>query len=196
MNPMKRIRNALFPLMMLASCVPVQIAPTITMEKDLFRSKNWNVAVVDFDYEYENEGSLNGTNYKSAGKDGGKVLADLFSAELSRLKNVTILERSKISAVLKEQALQQSGVTDPGSAAELGKLVGADAVVTGVVTDYVYWSSLTGSGTTVSFSIKMVDVRTGKVMLNGSISRARNLTDAFPNAQMTTKDLVDAIQNY
>ena len=170
---------------MLASCVPVQIAPTITMEKDLFRSKKWNVAVVDFDYDFEGEGTLNGTNYKSAGKDGGKVLADLFSAELSRLENVSILERSKIAEV-----------TDSGSAAELGKLVGADAVVTGVVTDYVYWSNLTGSGTTVSFSIKMIDVRTGKVMLNGSISRARNLTDAFPNAQMTTKDLVDAIQNY
>jgi len=193
---MKRSRYVLVLLLMLASCVPVQIAPAITMEKDLFRSKNWNVAVVDFDYEYEGEGDLNGTNYKSAGKDGGKLLADLFSGELSRLKNVSVLERSKITDVLKEQALQQTGVTDPGSAAELGRMVGADAVVTGVVTDYVYWSNPAGSGSTVSFSIRMVDVRTGKVMLNGSISRARNLTDAFPNAQLTTKELVDAIQNY
>lgn len=183
-------------LSVLCACAPVQIAPSISMRKEVLYSKVWNVAVIDFNYEFEGEGSLNGSNYVSAGKDGGRVLAGLFAAELSRLMNITIIERSQISKIISEQALQQSGVTDPKTATDLGKIVGANAVVMGEVTDYVIWNNLAGYGSTISFSVRMVDVQTGNIILNGSISRVRQLTDAFPNAQLTTKELVDSIKKY
>jgi curli biogenesis system outer membrane secretion channel CsgG len=172
----------------------VQVAPGISVENELFDSRNWNVAVVDFNYEFEGEGNANGTNYVSAGKDGGRVIADLFSAEFSRLNNIAIIERSRISNVLDEQALQQSGVIQAEKAASVGKLLGADAVVMGELTDYVSWSNLAGYGSTISFSVRMIDVQTGKVILNGSISRVRQFTETFPNAQLTTRELVDSMQ--
>jgi curli biogenesis system outer membrane secretion channel CsgG len=41
----------------------------------------------------------------------------------------TPVERSRIEAVLKEQEFGSSGIVDPSSAAKLGKVVGADAVM-------------------------------------------------------------------
>ena len=74
-------------------------------------------------------------------------------------------------------------------------MVGADAVVIGELTDYVYWENVAGYGSTVSFSIRMVDVQTNKVILNSSISRVRHNTEPFANVQLTTEELVNTIKN-
>ncbi len=191
---MTRYISVFILLAVLTACTPVQIAPSVSMQKEILSSKNWNVAVLDFNYEFEGEGNVSGTNYVSAGKDGGRVVADLLSAELVRLDNVTLIERSQISKVLDEQALQQSGAIKTETAASVGKLVGADAVVMGELTDYVSWSNLAGYGSTISFSMRMIEAETGKVIMNGSISRVRQFIEPFPNAQLTTKELIDSIQ--
>jgi curli biogenesis system outer membrane secretion channel CsgG len=177
----------------LVACVPAQVAPTISMEKSAFNSKTWRVAVVDLNYQSEGEGDINGTHYVTAGENGGNVIAGLLASELLVLKNIRIIEREKISHILDEHALQQSGLINAESAIKIGELAGADAVVLGDVSDYVYWENTGVTGTTVSFSMRMIDVESGNVILNGSISRIRTLVDIFPNAQLTTKELVEAI---
>jgi curli biogenesis system outer membrane secretion channel CsgG len=163
------------------------------MEKDLFTSKTWQVAVLDLNYLSEGEGDISGTHYISAGEDGGTIISGLLATELLNLKNIKIIEREKISRIFEEQVLQQSGMINSESAIKVGKLAGADAVILGDVSDYVYWENTGVTGTTVSFSMRMIEVKTGNVVLNGSISRIRSLVDIFPNAQLTTKELVAAI---
>jgi curli biogenesis system outer membrane secretion channel CsgG len=175
------------------SCVPVQVAPTITMEKDLFFGREWNVAVLDLNYEFEETGTISMTNYKSAGKDGGRVVANLLASELSNIKNIKIIERSEIAKLLDEQALQQSGIIDPEQARKIGKMAGADAVIMGELTDYIIWENLSGAGSTISFSIRMIDLQSSRVIMNAAISRARAYVDSFANTQLTTKEIVEGI---
>jgi curli biogenesis system outer membrane secretion channel CsgG len=180
----------------LMACAPVQVAPTLSLEKDLFVSRTWNVAVFDLEYQLEEEGTISGVRYFSAGADGGKVVAGILAAELGKLNNVQIIERSRLEKVLNEQALQQSGLVDTDTALRLGKLAGADAVIIGEMTDYVHWESLAGPGSTISFSIRMVDTQSSRVILNSAISRARGYVEPFANAQLTSAELVGKIQQF
>jgi len=60
--------------------------------------------------------------------------ADRFRIELVKLRAFTVLERAQTDAILREQAFQQEGVTDLSRAAELGKLLNVEFVVTGRLT--------------------------------------------------------------
>jgi len=181
-------------LISMFSCVPVQVPPTITMEKDMLFSKNWNVAVLDLNYEFEEDGTMSMTNYKSAGKDGGRVVANLVASELSTLNNFKMIERSEIARLLDEQALQQSGIIDPDEAKKIGKMAGADAIILGELTDYIIWENITGGGSTISFSLRMIDLQSSRVIMSAAISRARPYVDSFANIQLTAKEIVEAIQ--
>ncbi len=178
----------------LLNCVPVQVAPTISMEKELLFSKDWNIAVMDLNYVFEDEGQASLTNYKSAGEDGGRVVANLLANELATIKNLKLIERGQIAKLLDEQVLQQSGIIDSKNAAEIGKITGADAVIIGELTDYLIWDGVAGFGSTVSFSIRMIDTQSSRVILNVAISRARPYVDSFANIQLTAKEIVESIQ--
>jgi len=192
---MKNLIYLLLALSGLGACAPVQVAPTIAMEKSALSAQHWNVAVLDLNYEFEEPGTIGVTKYKSAGKDGGRVVAGILAANLAELPNFTIVDRENTDQVLAELALRQTGVVDAKSAMEVGKLTGADAVITGDLTDYVIWDALGKTGSTVSFTIRMIDAKSGRVLLNASISRARSLVDSFANVQLTCKELVDGIKN-
>lgn len=193
-NIMKRVILIIVFSILLQSCASLSVPPGVSVDHDVFFSRSWHVAVLDLNYEFEDEGRIGATEYVSAGVDGGNVISGLLAMELSSLDNLTIIERDNIAEILEEQSFQLSGMTDPDSAIDLGRLSGADAVVVGDLTDYVYWENTGVTGTTVSFSMRMIDVETGKVLLNGSISRVRTLVDIFPNAQLTTKELINAME--
>jgi curli biogenesis system outer membrane secretion channel CsgG len=178
---------------LLYSCAPVQVPPTISSEEEILSAKNWTVAVLDLNYVLEESGSVSVTNYKTAGPDGGKVVAGLLAASLAEIPQITIVERAAIAKVFDELSLQQSGMIDSGTAKEIGRLTGADAVVVGDLTDYLIWDALGSFGSTISFSVRMIDVSDGRVLFNASISRARPLVDSFANVQLTTREIVDTI---
>ena len=91
------------------------------------------VAVLDFDY---------GTVHKSvndifgADVDIGKGIADMLIADLVRAGTYAVIERKQIDAVMREQNFQQSGRTDPASAAQLAKILGVDAIIIGSITQF------------------------------------------------------------
>lgn len=189
------LRNYFTALLLVwISCSPVQIKPSVTIEKKILFAKNWNVAVVDLSYEFEGEGQFGMGHYISGGKDGGRVLAGLLASELSKLDNLNLVERGMMKKVLAEHALQQSGVVDTQTMADLGRMVGADAVIAGELTDYVLWNNIGGYGSTISFSIRMIDVESGQVILSSAISRARASMDVLANAQLTAEEVVAAIR--
>lgn len=177
----------------LTACSATQIAPTISMDADNLFVKTWNLAVIDLNYEFEGEGKISINHYVSAGRNGGRVVAGLLAAELANLENIKVVERGRITKLIDEQVLQQSGAIDSKSAIQIGKLVGADAVVVGDLTDYLIWDNVGGFGSTISYSMRMIDVQSGRILLNASISRVRPFVDAFPNAQLTTRELVESI---
>jgi curli biogenesis system outer membrane secretion channel CsgG len=66
----------------------------------------------------------------------GRALTTMLTNELAARGSFTVVERQKLRAVLEEQDLAESGRMTPGQGAELGKLLGADYLVTGTVTAF------------------------------------------------------------
>jgi len=71
------------------------------------------------------------TNGRGAPSDEGRKLAELLSAELSAQGGVALLERSHFAEIMEEHGLSSSHLSSPEKAVELGKLLGADYVLSG-----------------------------------------------------------------
>jgi TolB-like protein len=64
-----------------------------------------------------------------------KGLAEMIITDLSQVKSLKVVERIQIQALLDELKLSQSGLVDPKSAPEVGKLLGAGKIATGSFLD-------------------------------------------------------------
>lgn len=73
--------------------------------------------------------------FKAETELAGISVSDMFITELLRTDRFELVERSRMSQVLNEAELTFSGMT-AGKAAEIGKMLGADAVLTGTVDEY------------------------------------------------------------
>jgi len=91
----------------------------------------------------------------------GWELAGMLTNELASTGDFKVVERNKIEDVLSEQNLAASGRVAPGTGARIGKLTGAQYLITGTVSAYEEETSSTGGG--ISF---------GGVSLGGKSERA------------------------
>ena len=66
--------------------------------------------------------------------DGG-VVAERITTELVKAKKFKVIERKEIEKVFEELKLHRSGAIDSDSAKEIGKMLGADWVVIGTLTE-------------------------------------------------------------
>ncbi|MEA3296491.1 MAG: CsgG/HfaB family protein, partial [candidate division Zixibacteria bacterium] len=64
----------------------------------------------------------------------GKGLADWFESDFRKISSLRVVERDKIAFVLKEIELQKSGAVDKSTAVKVGKILGAQYMVFGSVT--------------------------------------------------------------
>jgi TolB-like protein len=73
----------------------------------------------------------------SIGKDAadyngiGKAIQDMLITDLAGAGNVTLVDRDHIQQVLREQNLVRNGSVDPETAVRIGKLLGAQYMITG-----------------------------------------------------------------
>jgi TolB-like protein len=61
----------------------------------------------------------------------GKGIADMLITDMAANKNITVVERERVQALLTEQNLTRSGAVDPQTAIRLGKIIGAQYMITG-----------------------------------------------------------------
>ena len=87
--------------------------------------------------------------------------------DLVNLRRFTILERNALDKILDEQALAMSGMVDEETAAEAGRLAGADAVILGTLTLAPGFSRV---------QAKVIDTENGQTLA----SRDRTTTDSDP----------------
>jgi tetratricopeptide (TPR) repeat protein len=64
----------------------------------------------------------------------GKGLADWFEHDFGKISSLTVVERDKINFVLQELELQRSGAVDKSTAVQAGKVLGAQYMVFGSIT--------------------------------------------------------------
>ena len=61
----------------------------------------------------------------------GKGIADMLITDMASNPDVQIVERERVQALLTEQGLTKSGAIDPHTAIKLGKIIGAQYMITG-----------------------------------------------------------------
>jgi TolB-like protein len=85
----------------------------------------------------------------------GKGLADMLITDMASNPNVRVVERERIQSLVMEQNLTKSGAIDPQTAIRLGKIIGAQYMITGgFMSD--------GKGTYV-LTARAINVETGAI---------------------------------
>lgn len=107
----------------------------------------------------------------------GWELSGMLANELAAINAFTVVERSHIESVIREQNLGASGRVRPDTAAQIGQLTGAQYIVLGTVTSYSEDTRRTGGGLSyrgigvggsrtesyLAVDLRVVDVNTGEI---------------------------------
>jgi hypothetical protein len=82
-------------------------------------------------------------------------VTDEVEFQLVASKRFDMVDRQRIDTILDEQNFQISGEVDDNSAVSIGNVLGANVIITG---------SLTGTGRTRRLTLKVLDVKTAKII--------------------------------
>ncbi len=111
-----------------------------------------------------------------------KGMAEMIITDLVAWDGVTVVERSRLDAVLGELKLQQTKAFDPGTAVKVGKLIGAQYAITG---------SLFLQGDQLRIDAAVVGIERGEAVASASATDSKE--KVFDLEQRLVDQLVNAI---
>lgn len=127
---------------------------------------------------------------KSGAGAPGEAITDMLTTELFNTNAFRIIEREQIKAVLTEQDLISGGFVDPSSAVKAGKLLGADFLISGAITQFKTEAAggviplpiggiAVGSHTAyVTLDTRVINAQTGEIVFAAREQGAANATIA------------------
>ncbi|MGH7491249.1 MAG: CsgG/HfaB family protein [bacterium] len=121
---------------------------------------------------------------KGVGREIGPIdVLDKLTTVFVNLNRFKVIERAQLEKILAEQKLGLSGVIDVGTAAEIGKGIGVDAVVCG---------SISHAGNTASIDARLVDTESAAI-ISAQDAFANNLS--LPALSQMISDVAVKIKN-
>lgn len=153
-----------------------KIAPSYTEDGAITLPSGWDDSIIDQIKAGESTKKVLAVlDFEGNDKLKGKVdlkMSDMLTTSLVKTGRYEIVERNKIEKVLSEQQLGLSGTVDETSAAEFGKLLGAEYVVFGSITSATR-KDIDKFGyilvqIEVSIDVRAVNTSTGKILLSES----------------------------
>jgi TolB-like protein len=96
-----------------------------------------------------------GLNEEARKDDFAKIFTEILTTSFVTSEAFRIIEREQLHKVLKEIELTQSGIIDTSNAKQIGKMVGANAIVIGGVTKI---------GNDMRLDVRIIDVETGIIL--------------------------------
>jgi TolB-like protein len=102
--------------------------------------------------------------------EGPVVVQERLTTALAQNKKVTLIERGLLKKVLGELNLQSSGSIDEETAKKLGRLLGADGVVTGTLNDI--------KKDKTEINARVVDAETGKILAASALTVKKTWKDS------------------
>ena len=114
----------------------------------------------------------NNSSWYYWGDNLGKAAADELVTQLFKTGKFSVIERSQIEAILSEQDFGQSGRVNSSQAADIGKILGVQLVVTGSITKFsvdTKGGRIGGFGATYSeaetnLDVRMINTNTAEIM--------------------------------
>ncbi|MEO1132772.1 MAG: CsgG/HfaB family protein [Cyanobacteria bacterium J06639_1] len=136
------------------------------------QSDRLRVAVLDFDFGSTGAGAYFGGDTTAAARGLNELLVD----SLVEDGTYSVIERSQLEAVLTEQDLGDSGRINASTAAQLGQILGVDALIMGTVTEYNLDQRQSGTtwpirivetnvNATVQLNARMVSTSTAEILV-------------------------------
>ncbi|MBI4773847.1 MAG: hypothetical protein HY788_06650 [Deltaproteobacteria bacterium] len=115
--------------------------------------------------------------------DAGAIVANWFTAALVQNDKFDVKERLSLDEILSEQAMSQTGIIDPKTAAKVGNIYGVEAIIMGSVVRL-------DERLPIYVSVRMIDTNTGTILkyLQG---RAQSLGDLERTVFSLADDLSD-----
>lgn len=92
---------------------------------------------------------------KSEHKQFGIGTMDTLSVAMTSIPDFVMIDRGRISKIIQEQSFQKSGFTDINQSASLGKIMGAEIIVTGSIQSFDNEFRITAN---------FIEVETGKIL--------------------------------
>ncbi|MCU0533687.1 MAG: CsgG/HfaB family protein [Hydrococcus sp. Prado102] len=148
------------------------------------------IAVLDFDYS-----SISNPSWLSFLQGGARGVSDILVNRLVQSGSYSVIERSQLEAILQEQNLGASGRVDASTAAEIGRILGVQAVIIGSITQFDLERKSSGGGAFgvnvsndeteayVKLSARVVNTTTAEIMMvaegNGKADQSDNSTRVF-----------------
>jgi TolB-like protein len=129
------------------------------------------IAIMEFD-------NFSTGKYKESLGDLSKGLADFFEYDFSKFSGVKIVERDKLDYLLREAKLSQEGKIDPATAVRIGKMLGAQMMVFGSITQL--------DGKNARMVVRVVNVETSEIVTTAD-------REGKPNFVEMEKELVKDI---
>ncbi|MEW5906213.1 MAG: CsgG/HfaB family protein, partial [Elusimicrobiota bacterium] len=126
------------------------------------------LAVLEFPY----------TDGKSS--EGPAIVQERLTTALAANRKISLIERALLAKVLGELKLQASGAIDEDTAKKLGKLLGADAIVTGTLNDLKEGR--------VELNARVVDAATAKILTAASGPIEKTWKDGPPAVTVRPAD--------
>ncbi len=93
-------------------------------------------------------------------RDAGTIIAEWLTTALNKTGGFEVYERLSLSSLMEEHKLSGSGLMDEQTAAEIGRIRGVEAIVTG---------SVSKLGDVYSVTAKVIDVTTAKIITSSDI---------------------------
>jgi len=119
--------------------------PSIEKPTIIIKGEKVKIGIIEFQ-------SLN----EEAKKDNlGKIVSEMLTTSFVNSESFKIIEREQLQKVIKEFQLSQSGIIDTSYAKQIGKITGADAIVTG---------SVTKIGNDLRLDARIIDVESGIIL--------------------------------
>lgn len=112
---------------LLALAVCAALAAAVLAAPAAFAADKPSIAVLEIKNKADNQYWWHG---------GGEAAQDVFVTELVKSGKYRVIERERINAIMQEKGLTVSGDIDPATAMQIGKLLGADYMLAGSVTEY------------------------------------------------------------
>ncbi len=112
----------------------------------------------------------------------GKGIAAMMITDLASVPAIRLVERERLNDLTKEMELQQSQLVDPLTAATVGKLAGAEYVVTGAIVALAPLMRL---------DTRVVSVATGEIVKTAQVTGEQK--KLFDLQQKLSKELIDGL---
>ena len=149
----------------------IAVSFIIMLCSSYINAKDIRVAVTDFD---------GGSHFKTY----GETVTGIVIAELSGEKNIQVIERGQLKKVIDEHSLALTGLVDPDQAAELGKFIPLNKLVSGTIGPL---------GNQFVITVRMIDIETSKI--DAAVTETVPNANALPaGAKVIADKLINAIK--